>query len=328
MHLLSTLVPLFFLSSIEARAVQKRAARTTNPDSCLEVQATSTGSGQYSTFAKAVAALGSGTDAACIFIYPGTYKEQVKVEYGGELTIYGYTSDTTTYASNEVIIQSSETSSEAGTLDLSSAVNFAMDNLKVYNVNFENAYGAGSQAVAMTANGDYQGFYGCSFIGNQDTLYAKAGLQHYQGCYIEGTTDFIFGNAAAWFGECTIAAKKAGAAITANSRISKDETTWYVFDSCTVDAGDGLASSLSGKVYLGRPWRVFSRVMFQNSVLSGIIAPQGWTTMADGATPVYEEYNNTGDGADTSERKYTTKATAAVTQKTLWTDVNWIDSTY
>lgn len=52
---------------------------------------------------------------------------------------------TTTYASNEVIIQSSETSSEAGTLDLSSAVNFAMDNLKVYNVNFENAYGAGSQ---------------------------------------------------------------------------------------------------------------------------------------------------------------------------------------
>lgn len=93
MQLLSTLVPLFFLSSIEARAVQKRAARTTNPDSCLEVQTTSTGSGQYSTFAKAVAALGSGTDAACIFIYPGTYKEQVKVEYGGDLTIYGYTSE-------------------------------------------------------------------------------------------------------------------------------------------------------------------------------------------------------------------------------------------
>lgn len=38
----------------------------------------------------------------------------------------------------------------------------------------------------MTANGNYQGFYGCSFIGWQDTLYAKAGQQYYKRCYIEG----------------------------------------------------------------------------------------------------------------------------------------------
>jgi pectinesterase len=42
----------------------------------------------------------------------------------------------------------------------------------------------------MTANGNYQGFYGCSFLGWQDTLYAKAGQQYYKRCYIEGMTVF------------------------------------------------------------------------------------------------------------------------------------------
>jgi hypothetical protein len=43
-----------------------------------------------------------------------------------------------------------------------------------------------SKAVAVTANGDKQGYYGCSFTGYQDTLYVKAGKQYYSNCYIEG----------------------------------------------------------------------------------------------------------------------------------------------
>lgn len=88
-------------------------------------------------------------------------------------------------------------------LDDSSAVNFASDGISVYNINFENTFGTASQAsfqlrlpehieltcgkaVAVTTNGDQQGFYGCQFIGWQDTLYAKAGNQYYKSCYIEG----------------------------------------------------------------------------------------------------------------------------------------------
>ena len=115
---------------------------------------------------------------------------------------------TADYKNNVVTIESSQSSSEAGSLDPSSAVNFVSNNVKVYNVNFANTYGQGAQvssdplgstdskflthlkAVAMTANGNYQGFYGnyeqlrtlsdflsfsndktgCSFIGWQDTL--------------------------------------------------------------------------------------------------------------------------------------------------------------
>jgi len=50
---------------------------------------------------------------------------------------------------------------------------------------------------------------------------------------MEGATDYIFGNAAAWFGECTIA-NKAGGPITATSRTTNSEATWYVFDHSTV----------------------------------------------------------------------------------------------
>lgn len=67
------------------------------------------------------------------------------------------------------------------------------------------------------------------------SLYAKAGYQYYSNCYIAGATDYIFGDASAWFGECTIASK-AGGVITASSRETEDDTSWYVIDHSTVRA--------------------------------------------------------------------------------------------
>jgi pectinesterase len=73
--------------------IEKRTVRTSNPGGCLEVQGTNPTSTQYKTVASAVAALGSATATKCIFIWPGTYKEQVTVQYGGPLSIYGYTTE-------------------------------------------------------------------------------------------------------------------------------------------------------------------------------------------------------------------------------------------
>lgn len=64
-------------------------ARTSSPAGCLVVG----GSGAYSTFADALKALGSKNTAQCIFLSAGTYKEQVTVDYAGELTIYGSTTE-------------------------------------------------------------------------------------------------------------------------------------------------------------------------------------------------------------------------------------------
>ncbi|KAJ4409681.1 hypothetical protein N0V82_009438 [Gnomoniopsis sp. IMI 355080] len=232
------------------------------------------------------------------------------------LTLYGETADTGSYSDNVVTFQRNMTSTAAGNLDGSAVMNVVSANFKAYNMNFKNIYGAGTQAVAVTANGNQQGYYGVGFYGYQDTLYAKGGAQYYSNCYIEGAVDYIFGGAAAWFGECTIASN-GGGAITANSR-QTDDTTWYVIDHSEITEASGY--SLSGKVYLGRPWRALARVIFQNSVLTDVVAAAGWTTLAADATPIFEEYGNSGAGSSTSARIYETVATAAVTKDQLWGD--------
>ena len=72
-------------------ALAKRDGRTSPPSGCLVVRGSGTQSGEYPTFKAAHTALGSATVARCIFIYSGTYKEAIYVNYKGALTIYGYT---------------------------------------------------------------------------------------------------------------------------------------------------------------------------------------------------------------------------------------------
>ncbi|KAI1120378.1 pectin lyase fold/virulence factor [Nemania abortiva] len=308
-----------------APTLEKRTARTSAPSGCLSVKPGTTTSGWYQTLTAALNSL-PGTASACIFLYSGTYNEQVVIQYGGPLTIYGYTTNTGTYKENTVTITHTISSPQAGNLDASSTIQAKGSNFNMYNVNVANGYGAGAQAVALTANGNQQGYYGCQFDGYQDTLYAKAGYQYYSNCYIAGATDYIFGNAAAWFGECTIASK-AGGAITANSRETATDTNWYVIDHSTITSVSG--TTLSGNVYLGRPWRVLARVIYQYNTLTSVVAPAGWTTLAADATPIFEEYQNTGDGSSTSSRVYETVTSTAVTKSVLWPNgYSWIDTSY
>ncbi|PYI14770.1 pectin lyase-like protein [Aspergillus japonicus CBS 114.51] len=327
MHFYSALVALIGLAApalaAPASSLEKRTSRTSAPSGCLSV-----GSGQtYSTIGAALTALGSSTAAACIYVASGTYSEQLTINYAGALTLYGQTSDTGSYKNNVVTITHTISSPDAGSLDKSATVNVVSDNFKMYNINVANGYGKGAQAVALVGNADQLGFYGCQFTGYQDTLYVKAGTQYYSNCLIEGAVDYIFGDASVWFGECDIVSNGAGA-ITASSRETSTDDGWYAFDNCNIKAASGV--SLTESVYLGRPWRVLARVIYQNSVLSDIINPKGWTTMADGATPLYYEYNNSGDGSSTSSRLYESSISAAVTKTTVlgstWGD--WIDRTY
>jgi len=83
---------LLFVGFIDATPLlQKRAGRTSPPSGCLTVRGSGTLSGEYSTVGAALTALGSSTAVACIFIYSGTYNEQVTISYAGNLTVYGYT---------------------------------------------------------------------------------------------------------------------------------------------------------------------------------------------------------------------------------------------
>jgi pectinesterase len=57
----------------------------------------------------------------------------------------------------------------------------------------------GGQAVALRISGDKAAFYGCRFLGHQDTLYDHKGRHFFKNCYIEGTVDFVFGNGRSFY---------------------------------------------------------------------------------------------------------------------------------
>lgn len=232
-HLFNTMRSDLFLLSLVGTALaaplDKQASRLTAPAGCLEVG----GSGKYSTVQSAVNALStSSTSSQCIFINAGTYKEQVTIQdFKSQIILYGATSDTTSYDGNTVTITQSKSQADGLSNDQTATLRALTPNLKVYNINFVNSYGKGSQAVAISAQKDMQGYYGVSMKGFQDTLLANDGAQVYAKCYIEGATDFIFGQTAtAWFDGVSIGVVSASLGyVTANGRDSDSNPSYCKF---------------------------------------------------------------------------------------------------
>ena len=175
------------------------------------------------------------------------------------------------------------------------------------NLAFENSAGEGKeigQAVAVFTDGDFLFFKNCRFLGNQDTLYTygrygkNGGIKrnYFLDCYIEGTTDFIFGTSIAYFENCTIHSKK-DSYVTAASTL-EGQKYGYVFKNCKLTAAPGVT-----KCYLGRPWGAFAKTVFIGCELGGHILPEGWHDWEKEGKPntrknsFYAEYGSTGPGA-------------------------------
>ena len=276
----------------------------------------------------------SSTDESSIFIYSGTYTEQVTVpELSGKLSIYGYTEDTSDYTGNVVSLEyDSSIASGAADDESTSALIVESENVAVYNIDITNTYGEGSQAIALSAYNTEQGYYGVGLYGYQDTLLAETGNQIYANCYIEGAVDFIFGqHARIWVTNSVISSIGAGA-ITANGRSSEDDVSYYVITDSTIQAGSPAPSE--GTVYLGRPWSEYARVAFQRSSLSDIINSAGWEEWSSSEPNTddvtFEEYDNTGDGASGTRASFATTLSAAIDIATILGDdyADWVDADY
>ena len=152
------------------------------------------------------AAVNAAQNGQTIFIEPGTYEEQVFVQPGKKgLTIIGSSSQENSYRDNRVTIQQGKSQADGINNDQTGTLRAHGDSLKVYNVNLVNTKGRGSQALALSAYGDKQGYYGCQFRGFQDTILSEKGHHYFANSLIEGATDFIFGqHAQTWFQECDI----------------------------------------------------------------------------------------------------------------------------
>lgn len=181
------------------------------------------------------------------------------------------------------------------------------------NISFVNAAGPVGQAVALHVEADQAVFRHCKFLGHQDTIYASGenARQLFIDCFIEGTTDFIFGPATAVFQTCTIRCKT-------NSYITAASTpAWkaygYVFRDCKI-----ITDSSVHKMYLGRPWRSHAKTVFIRCELPASIAPAGWDfwgNVANQQTAYYAEYKNFGAGAHPTQRAAWTKQLSDVEVK-------------
>lgn len=168
------------------------------------------------------------------------------------------------------------------------------------NITFSNSAGTVGQAVALYVDADKAVFKNCRFLGNQDTIFAagETARQYFVDCYIEGTTDFIFGPSTAVFQGCTIRAKS-DSYITAAST-TQGKGFGFVFFDCKVIADTNVT-----RLHLGRPWRAAAKTAFIRCNLPKPIAPAGWNNWgnpANESTVIYAEYQNTGEGADTKAR--------------------------
>lgn len=281
------------------------------------------GTGNFRTLQEAIESARAFMDyTVTIYVRNGVYKEKVIVPSWVEnIDIIGEDRDKTiiTYDDHANI-------NKMGTFR-TYTVKVEGSDITFKNLTIENNAAQLGQAVALHTEGDRLKFINCRILGNQDTIYtgAKFTRLYFKDCYIDGTTDFIFGPSTALFEDCIIHSKR-NSYVTAAST-PKEAKYGYVFKHCKLTAEPGV-----DKVYLGRPWRPYAYTLFIECELGKHIVSAGWHNwgkQSNEETARYMEYKNTGEGANASERvawskQLTKKEAEAVTVDAIFrTQSDW-----
>jgi len=301
------------------------AGKYDNPDTIVVAR---DGSGEFRTIDEAIEVCRAFMDYhKVIYIKKGTYKEKLiipswlqTIELCGESkeeTIITYDD----HANVKVILGTAAPREQPMGTFRTYTLKVEGNDITLKNLTIENNSARKGQAVSLHTEGDRIRVINCRILGHQDTIYTGVpGTRvYFNGCYICGTTDFIFGPSTAWFEDCTIESL-VNSYVTAAST-PKDQPYGYVFNNCRLIAAEGV-----DKVYLGRPWRDYGYTLFMNCDLGRHIRPEGWHHWEKQReqTARYLEYNNRGEGANTKERvgwsrQLTKKEAAKITPEAVFT---------
>ena len=284
----AALVALSCLAQLFFGAAEVRAAAT-------ELVVAQDGSAKYRTVQEAIMAVPAGTreNPVVIRIRPGTYKELIYVQREKRyFRLVGEDVQKTVLTYDLHANIKGTDGKPIGTFRTPSTTIDA-DDFLAENITFENSAGPVGQALAIRVDGDRAVFRNCRFLGWQDTILLNRGRQYFEGCYIAGHVDFIFGAATAFFERCHVHALRDGY-ITAAST-PHDQPHGFVFSDCRI-----TAESPQVRIYLGRPWRDHSAVTFINTEMGEAVRPEGWHNWnlpAREKTARYAEHGSRGPGA-------------------------------
>lgn len=246
------------------------------------------GSGDFTTIQAALNETKSFPDEdITIFIKNGIYNEKVRVyAWNNHLTIIGESRENTIITFDDYF---EKIGKGRNSTFHTSTFSVEADDVNLKNLTIINSAGAAKhQAVALTVSGNRCTIENCRIEGHQDTLYltGENSKQYFKNCYIDGTTDFIFGNATALFENCIIHSKS-NSYITAASTTERQKYG-FVFKNCQLTAAENV-----DKVYLGRPWRKFAKTVFIDCEYGKHIAVEGWEAWSNKdnlETTFYAEY--------------------------------------
>ncbi len=311
---------IIMLTAIMAAAASATAAsKYDNPDTLVVAR---DGTGEFRTIDEAIEVCRAFMEYhKVIYVKKGIYKEKLIIpQWLTNIEILGEDRDNTVITYDDhANIKTAERPKGIGTFR-TYTVKVEGSRITFKNITIENNSARLGQAVALHTEGDRLMFINCRLLGHQDTIYTGvAGTRIlFKDCYIEGTTDFIFGPSTAWFENCIIHSK-ANSYITAASTPA-DVPFGYVFNNCRLTADEGIT-----KVYLGRPWRDYGYTLFMNCELGGHIRPEGWHHWQKERenTARYMEYNNRGEGSKTDKRvgwgrQLTKKEAAKITMEEVF----------
>jgi len=257
------------------------------------------GSGDFTKIQDAVYATPAFPyEKVTIYIKNGIYNEKVRIpEWNTRVVLQGESKEST-------IITFDDNFSKIGLGRNSTFYTYTLlvegDDFTASNLTIKNTSGERGQAIALSVVANRAKIINCMLLGNQDTLYlsGKEAKQYFKDCYIEGTTDFIFGGATALFENCTIHSIKSSY-ITAAS--TPEGTPFgFVFKNCKLTANPEAKD-----VYLGRPWRIYAKTVFLDCEMGSQIKPEGWENWSKPEAEkkaFYAEYNCKGEGFQPSKR--------------------------
>lgn len=205
------------------------SAQTSNPQQYKYVfTVAKDGSGDYINIQDAIDAMRVYPLAPItLFIKNGTYREKIEVPAPNtDVTFIGENVDST------IIVFDDYSGKGKHTTFTSFTVKISGNRFRAANISFVNSAGPVGQALALYVDADKAVFTNCKFLGNQDTIFSsgETSRQLFDHCFIEGTTDFIFGPGTAVFNACTIRCKT-NSFITAAST-PKGKQYGFVFLDC------------------------------------------------------------------------------------------------